>query len=332
MHYRAVAGWIRSQKDTSTLDPFFKTWIAMIETQLALNTGASLLPEIESWLDAGQSHAIDPFFVSGVHALRTFTESRSSQPQGCSVLLPGLMVRQRVRQGPSPNQIQSNLPLKRADAPPSSPFQLKASRLSRTTALAVGPTTDSSAASLHHRASLLQDEIASTAASPTSPLRLSVLSPNNYTTTSCPSSPSPSQPPTTAPAIAAEIFRHALHIYVFRASHSASTPLDARARRSVDEALGPLALVHDDAAGGPLSNLGWALVVVGVEVAADAGARAFLRSKWAALHLLGLENSLASEGIVLEWWRRWDDAGGMKGVGWLELMRLMGGEELVPLV
>ncbi|KAF9630166.1 hypothetical protein BFW01_g347 [Lasiodiplodia theobromae] len=62
MHYRAVAGWIRSQKDTSTLDPFFKTWIAMIETQMALNTGASLLPEIESWLDVGQSHAIDPFF------------------------------------------------------------------------------------------------------------------------------------------------------------------------------------------------------------------------------------------------------------------------------
>lgn len=63
MHYRAVAGWIRSQKDTSKLDPFFKTWIAMIETQMALNTGGSLLPEIESWLDVGQSHAIDPFFV-----------------------------------------------------------------------------------------------------------------------------------------------------------------------------------------------------------------------------------------------------------------------------
>lgn len=74
MHYRAVAGWIRSQKDTSTLDPFFKTWIAMIETQLALNTGASLLPEIESWLDVGQSHAIDPFFVSAGHVLHTFDE------------------------------------------------------------------------------------------------------------------------------------------------------------------------------------------------------------------------------------------------------------------
>ncbi|KAF4539587.1 uncharacterized protein LTHEOB_9976 [Lasiodiplodia theobromae] len=288
MHYRAVAGWIRSQKDTSALDPFFKTWIAMIETQMALNTGASLLPEIESWLDVGQSHAIDPFFA-----------------QGCSVLLPRLM--------------------------------LKASRLSRTTTTTpatAGPTISPSA-SLHHRASLLQDEIASTAASPTSPLRLSVTIPTHHTGATNNNSNNNNN---TAAAIAAEIFRHALHIYVFRASHPPSSPLDARARRSVDEALSLLALVHD--AAGPLSNMGWALVVVGVEVAADSGARAFLRSKWAALHLLGIENSLASEGIVLEWWRRWDEGGkrmvgegegaGEKG-GWLELMRL-GGEELVPLV
>lgn len=115
MHYRAVAGWIRSQKDTSTLDPFFKTWIAMIETQLALNTGTSLLPEIESWLDVGQSHAIDPFFVSG-HVLRTFDKSSSLKTQGCSVLLPRLMVRKRMK--PEPKKAPHTNPLpKRADVP-----------------------------------------------------------------------------------------------------------------------------------------------------------------------------------------------------------------------
>lgn len=64
IHYRGIAGWIRSQRDTSELHPFFKTWIALIETQLAMNMGECLLPEIEPWLDLGQNHAIDPFFVS----------------------------------------------------------------------------------------------------------------------------------------------------------------------------------------------------------------------------------------------------------------------------
>lgn len=77
-HYNGILGWLAARGDCSDLNPFIKTWIAMIDTQKALNLGGRPTPEIERWLESGTNwtdriDAIDPFF-------------------GCSVRLPKLMV------------------------------------------------------------------------------------------------------------------------------------------------------------------------------------------------------------------------------------------------
>lgn len=71
-------GWISARGDCSDIHPFFKSWIAMVETQKALNLGGDLNPEVQRWLKSGltwtqRGSAIDPFF-------------------GCSAALPPLMV------------------------------------------------------------------------------------------------------------------------------------------------------------------------------------------------------------------------------------------------
>ncbi|GME33803.1 hypothetical protein GTA08_BOTSDO12866 [Neofusicoccum parvum] len=257
----------------------------MIETQMAMNIGECLLPEIEPWLDVGHTHAIDPFF-------------------GCSVLLPKLMVRAPAH----PNHLA---------APNRS--QLKAAQLS-SYARHPPPTTTRAAhtAELHRRAALLQADITAATPPPHAALPLAI---------TC-GAPTPCPPAPAAALAAAEIFRHALHIHVERVAYGSSAPLSARAGASLGAALRLLQGVHD--ASGPLSNLGWALVVVGAE-AEGAEVRQLLRGKWRALHGLGLDNSRAGERVVLEFWRRRD--GGAEGGSWMDVVRGGGeGGSLVPLV
>ncbi|KPM41935.1 hypothetical protein AK830_g4619 [Neonectria ditissima] len=76
-HYDAIKGWIRSRGDCSDLDPFLKTWVCLLDTQSALNTGSPAMPELESWLagtidGTNQEESVDALF-------------------GCSSKLPKLM-------------------------------------------------------------------------------------------------------------------------------------------------------------------------------------------------------------------------------------------------
>lgn len=209
----------------------------------------------------------------------------------------------------------------------SPPPQLKAAQLSSfaRNPPAATPHIDHRA-ELLHRASLLQEQVLTASLSISAPVTfaISCAAPRTALTPTHPSAPR-------AAIIAAEIFRHALHIHVHRIAHGPAAPLDGAARRALDEALALLLHVHD--ASGPLSNLGWALVVLGAEVHA-CEARHFLRAKWRALHLLELNNSRASERVVLDFWARRDAC--VRGEGgevesWQDMVR-RAGEELVPLV
>lgn len=92
-HYEGICGWLAARGDSSDLQPFIKTWIAMIDTQRSLNLGKTTMPEVQRWLDSGQHWlsnecAIDPFF-------------------GCSVRLPKLMA-QAARLFAEPRQTQQD--------------------------------------------------------------------------------------------------------------------------------------------------------------------------------------------------------------------------------
>ncbi len=77
-HFGGIIGWIKLKGDCSSLSSFLKTWIAMIDTQAAMNLGQESIPEVKMWLnDEGYpengSVVVDPLF-------------------GCSTQLPKLMV------------------------------------------------------------------------------------------------------------------------------------------------------------------------------------------------------------------------------------------------
>lgn len=78
IHWNAIAGWISSRNEFSDLDPFLKTWIALVDTQSALNSGANMIPQVRQWLEASCSRANAHAMVDPV--------------MGCSVMLPRLMV------------------------------------------------------------------------------------------------------------------------------------------------------------------------------------------------------------------------------------------------
>lgn len=73
-----MLSWISVFGSQAPVDPFLKSWVSMINTQCALNTGVPVAPEVEAWLVASStrrdSSVIDPFF-------------------GCSASMPSLMVR-----------------------------------------------------------------------------------------------------------------------------------------------------------------------------------------------------------------------------------------------
>lgn len=75
-HVRAMA-WVQAFGRKTTISPFLKTWVSMVNSQSALNTGVAVLPQVEAWLAKNSpspgAALIDPFF-------------------GCTTELPSLMV------------------------------------------------------------------------------------------------------------------------------------------------------------------------------------------------------------------------------------------------
>lgn len=128
----------------------------------------------------------------------------------------------------------------------------------------------------------------------------------------------------------AEIFRHALHVYISRIVTGPSNPLDANAQASIDAVFELLPYVPD--AIGPGSNLGWALVVIGSETDAPE-LREYLRCRWKGLSLLEMNNTQSAERLVENVWQRRD----MAGLGnrwsanwhWQEVMKTCGGEQIL---
>lgn len=122
----------------------------------------------------------------------------------------------------------------------------------------------------------------------------------------------------------AEIFRHALLVYLFRAVNGAEVPLDSETQYSIDKSFELLACVPD--ALGPGSNLGWALVIIGSEVDAP-DLRQYLRCRWRGLTLLEMSNNKSGERLTEAVWHRRDAAG--PRVLWQDVMQDIGGEQIL---
>lgn len=101
-------------------------------------------------------------------------------------------------------------------------------------------------------------------------------------------------------AIVAEIFRHALHIYVHRIENPFGNALSLEMQHTVHVILELLPQVPD--AIGVGGNLGWALMVVGSELN-DPQERDYISQRWQMLHLLGMESSRGAEKDLHEIWR-----------------------------
>lgn len=124
----------------------------------------------------------------------------------------------------------------------------------------------------------------------------------------------------------AEIFRHALLIYLFRAVNGPEAALDAEAQRSLDDAFRLLPFVPD--AIGPGANLGWALVIIGSETE-HPDLRQYLRCRWRGLTLLEMNNAHSGERLTEEVWRQRDTAQAGHRVHWQDVMRNFGGEQIL---
>jgi Fungal specific transcription factor domain len=124
----------------------------------------------------------------------------------------------------------------------------------------------------------------------------------------------------------AEIFRHALLVYLYRVVNGAHVPLDEDTQRSVDECFELLPRIPD--ALGPGSNLGWALVIIGCEVNTP-DLRHYIRCRWRGLNMLELSNTQAGERLTEEVWRRYDQGQSGCRVHWQEVLRDIGGEQIL---
>lgn len=101
----------------------------------------------------------------------------------------------------------------------------------------------------------------------------------------------------------AEVFRHALHIYVYRTDHDALIPLSPQLQESLDRAFDQLPLFPD--AIGPAAMQGWALLVLGSELN-DVERRHYIRKRLSDLQTLQLSNGMLASQILEGVWRRRD--------------------------
>jgi hypothetical protein len=269
----------------------------MIDTQSAMNIGHFRVEEVEDWLDIAADRednqpVIDPLI-------------------GCSVYLPKLMVSLRPPRSEQPsNQIS----------------QLEGARLYN---LSRGPSAHepSVRAEIESWAQQLQSKIRATALDIDSKPLLSVscdrTSHNTLPTNEL------NQPDYLRRIIAtAEIFRHAMHVYIFRVAYGATASPPSEILESINAVFDLLPFVPD--AMGPGSNLGWALVVIGSETD-EPELRQYISCRWRGLNLLEMNNSRSGERLVKEIWRRRDLAS--RGIGvyenWQDVMNSVGGEQIL---
>lgn len=103
----------------------------------------------------------------------------------------------------------------------------------------------------------------------------------------------------------AEMFRHALHVFVFRIFHDPMTtggrPL--RIQEAISEAFELLPLIPDTS--GPGSFLGWSMVVIGAEVD-GADQRDYIKRRLESLTLLCLNHGVLALKVLDEVWQRRD--------------------------
>lgn len=127
---------------------------------------------------------------------------------------------------------------------------------------------------------------------------------------------------------AAEIFRHCTHLYVFRTAYGPGVALSDDMRLSLETALGLLPLVPD--AIGPGANLGWCLVVIGSELD-DADQRDYMRSRWAGLQLLGIDNCQNGRRVSEQVWCHRDRVrdGLAAPAAWQGIMKNMGESQIL---
>ncbi|PHH89414.1 hypothetical protein CDD83_6109 [Cordyceps sp. RAO-2017] len=126
----------------------------------------------------------------------------------------------------------------------------------------------------------------------------------------------------------ANIFRHCMHIYVYRIVHGPEEPLTAEIRASLDAAKHLLTEVPD--AVGPGANLGWCLVVLGAEMDLVHD-RDYIRSRWAGMHLLGIYNTKNGQRILDEVWAHRDLASQGLAVPerWQDTMQRIGQQQIL---
>lgn len=101
-----------------------------------------------------------------------------------------------------------------------------------------------------------------------------------------------------------EIFRYALHIYVYRVIHAprrAEPPSEIQ--QMITSIFSLLPVVPD--ALGPGVNLGWCLTVVGAEVD-DPEQRNYILHRLRGIRSLGLDNPQSAETVLREVWARRD--------------------------
>lgn len=129
-------------------------------------------------------------------------------------------------------------------------------------------------------------------------------------------------------AAVAEIFRYAMLVYVLRIIHPPSSTLIPEIQDAVQSAIDLFPLVPDVI--GPGSNLGWAYVVIGVELT-EAEQREYIWCRLQSLHSLALQNVDSAEKVLKAAWKNRDDSRlGLAEYGhWQDLMRILDIEQIL---
>ncbi|PHH67408.1 hypothetical protein CDD81_17 [Ophiocordyceps australis] len=127
---------------------------------------------------------------------------------------------------------------------------------------------------------------------------------------------------------AAELFRHASHIYVHRIVYGPEYALPPDLYASLEA--GKQCLVEIPDALGPGANLGWCLVVLGAEMESVED-REYITSRWEALHRLGMYNTKNGQKIVQEVWKHGDlvRQGWATAVRWQDIMQHIGESQIL---
>lgn len=122
---------------------------------------------------------------------------------------------------------------------------------------------------------------------------------------------------------AAETFRHATLIYIFRITHEPEEPLPYHIQQSVHQMYDLLTLIPD--AIGPGSNLGWCLTVLGAETDRLQD-REYIRGRLRGIQTLGMDNPVSAGKVLERVWTERDLSrnGACKLQSWQDIMQCMG--------